>query len=89
VKTSPTGKSRATETPVPIQPSAPPRRLFTGSGWSGQGRLWRWRVLTLPKAARMRPALTRRSWGSEVKVMKPSSTSTPSSPNERKKSARA
>jgi hypothetical protein len=46
-------------------------------------------VLTLPKAARIFPAFTSRPPGSDVKVTNPSSSSTPDSPNERKKSARA
>ena len=59
------------------------------SGRSAQGSTWLCSELTLPNAARILPTFVSSPPGSDVRVMKPSSTSTPSSPNEMKKSARA
>ena len=59
------------------------------SGRSVHGSTWLCIVLTLPNAARIFPILVNRPPGSAVSVAYPSSSSTPVSPNDRKKSARA
>ena len=45
--------------------------------------------MIFPKAVRIRPTFASAPPGSDVNVTKPSSTPTPSSPKDRKKSARA
>ena len=61
-----------------------PTRLLVTSGRSVHGSTWLCSVLTLPNAARILPTCTSRPPGMAGNVTKPSSSSTPSSPNEMK-----
>ena len=69
--------------------SSPPTRLADTSGRSAHGRTCECNVFVLPNAAYCRPTFMSSPPGSAGKVRYPSSTATPSSPNARKKSARA
>jgi hypothetical protein len=83
------GINRATENPASPMPSSPFTRFWVTSGRSAHGITWLCSVFTFPNAARIFPAFTSNPPGNAGNVMKPSSSSTPSSPNEMKKSARA
>ena len=83
------GISFDSDNPLSEIPSSPPTRFSVTSGRSAVGIACVCSVFTLPNCARILPTFSSRLPGSDVNVMKPSSTSRPSGPAARKKSARA